>query len=194
MGPWYVLLFSCHSWFNSKYKSIWAIFEILKQCCCSSVTKSRWTLWDLMDGNNSGSSVLHCLLEFVQIHVHWIGNTIQSSNLLLPPFLLPSVFPSIRVFSNESVLHIRWPKYWSFNFTISLSKGYSGGFPLGLTGLISLMSKGLSSVLSSITVQKHQVFSAQASLWSNSHICSWLLEKLSFDYMDLCQKSYISAF
>ena len=126
MGSWYMLLFSCHSLFNSKYESIWAIFQTIKQCCCSSVTKSWRTLWDLMDGNNSGSSVLHCLLEFVQIHVHWVGDTIQSSNLLPPPSLLPSIFPSIRIFSNESVFHIRWPKYWSFNFSISLSNGYSG--------------------------------------------------------------------
>ena len=77
MGPWYMLLFSCHSLFNSKYESIWATFEILKQRCCSSVTKPWQTLWDLMDGNTPGSSVLHCLMEFVQIHVHWVGDTIQ---------------------------------------------------------------------------------------------------------------------
>ena len=85
--------------------------------------------------------------------------------------LLPSVFPSIRVFSNESVLCIRWQKYWNFSFSISLSNEYSGlRYPLGLTGWISLQSKGLSRVFSNTTVQKHQFFSAQLSLWSNSHI------------------------
>ena len=94
-----------------------------------------------------------------------------SNHLILccPLVLLPSIFPSIRVFSNESVLHIRWPKYWSFNFSISPNE-YSDWFPLGLTGLISLQSKGLSSVFSNTTVRKHQFFDAQPSLWSNSHI------------------------
>ena len=68
-------------------------------------------------------------------------------------------FPSLRVFSNESVLCIRRPKYWSFSFSISPSNKYSGLFPLGLTGLISLPSKGLSRVFSRTTVQKHQFFS-----------------------------------
>ena len=87
--------------------------------------------------------------------------------LLLPP----AVFPSIRVFSNESVFCIRWQKYWNFSFSISLSNEYSGlRYPLGLTGWISLQSKGLSRVFSNTTVQKHQFFSAQLSLWSNSHI------------------------
>ena len=87
-----------------------------------------------------------------------------------PLFLWPPVFPSIRVFSNELVLHIRWPKYWSFSFSISLSNEYSGLIPLGLTGLISLQSKGLSRVFSNTTVQKNQFFSAQLSSQSTSHI------------------------
>ena len=94
-----------------------------------------------------------------------------------PLVLLTSIFPSIRVFSNESALHIRWPKYWSFNFSISLFNEFSGWFPLGLTGLISLQSEGLSRVFSSTTVQKHQFFGIQTSLWSNSHICTWLQKK-----------------
>ena len=81
-------------------------------------------------------------------------------SLLLPP----SIFPSVRVFSNESVLHIRWPKYWSFSFSISLSHEYSGLISLRMDCWISLQSKGLSRVFSSITVQKHQFFSAQLSL------------------------------
>ena len=62
-------------------------------------------------------------LEHAQTHVHWIGNAIQPSHPLL---LLPSIFPSIRVFSNDSVLHIRWPHYWNFSFSISSSNEYSG--------------------------------------------------------------------
>ena len=67
-------------------------------------------------------------------------------------------------------------------------------FPLGLTGLISLSSKGLSGVFSSTTVQKHQFFGIQLSLWSNSHIHTWLLENHSFDYIDLCWQNDVSAF
>ena len=96
---------------------------------------------------------------------------------LCHPLLLPSIFPSIRVFSNESVLCIRRPEYWSFSFSTVLAMNIQDWFPLGLTGLISLLSKGLSRVFSNITVQKHQFFSAQLSLYSNSHIHTWLLEK-----------------
>ena len=81
-------------------------------------------------------------------------------NICHPIVLLPSIFPSIRVFSSVSVLRIRWPKYWSFSFNISPSSEYSG-FPLGLAGLISLQSKGLSRVFSRTTVRKHQFLVAQ---------------------------------
>ena len=101
-----------------------------------------------------------------------IESVMHSNHFILchPLLLLPSIFPSIRVFSNGSVLQIRWVKHWSFSFNISPSNEYSGRFPLGLTGLISLQSKGLSRVFSNTTVQKHQFFGAQFSLWSNSHI------------------------
>ena len=88
-----------------------------------------------------------------------------------PLLLLPSIFPIIRVFSNESVLRTRWPKYWSFNFSISPSNEYSGliSFRIGFC-LIFLQSKVLSRVFSNTTVQKHQSFSTQLSSQSNSHI------------------------
>ena len=94
-----------------------------------------------------------------------IESVMPSNHLILccPLLLPPSVFPSIRVFSNESVLHIKWPKYWSFSFSISPSNEDSG-FPLGWTGWISLQSKGLSRVFSNTTVQKHQFFGTQLSL------------------------------
>ena len=100
-----------------------------------------------------------------------IESVMLSNHLILCclPLLLPSVFPSIRVFPNESALHIRWPKYWTFSFGISLSNEYSELFPLGLIGLI-LQSKRLSRVFFSTTVQKHQFFSAQPSLSSSSYI------------------------
>ena len=98
------------------------------------------------------------LLKLVSIE--WV---MPSSHLILccPLLLLPSIFPSIRVFSTESVLHIRWPKYWSFSFSISPSK-YSGLISSRMD--ISLQSKGLSRVFSNTTVQKHQFFGAQLSL------------------------------
>ena len=106
--------------------------------------------------------------------------SVMSSNhlILCCSFLfLPSIFPSIRVFSNESVVCIMWPNYWSFRFSISPSNEYSGWFHLGWTGVIPLQSKGLSRVFSNTTVQKHQFFGIQTSLQSNSHIHPRLLEK-----------------
>ena len=93
-----------------------------------------------------------------------IKSVMPSNHLILchPLLLPPSIFPSIRVFSNESALHIRWPNYWSFSFNISPSNEHWS--PLGCTGWISLLSKGLSRVFSNTTVQKHQFFSAQLSL------------------------------
>ena len=83
-----------------------------------------------------------------------------SNHLILchPLLPLPSIFPSIRVFSNAPVLHIMWPKYWSFSFSISPSMNSQDWFPLGWTGWISLQSKGLSRVFLSTTVWKHQFF------------------------------------
>ena len=94
-----------------------------------------------------------------------IESVIQSSHLILrcPLLLLPSIFPSIRVFSNESALHIRWPKCWSCSFNISPSNEHQDWSPLGWTGWISLQSKGLSGVFSNTTVQKDQFFGAQLS-------------------------------
>ena len=76
-----------------------------------------------MDCSTPGFPVLHHLPECAQTHVHWIDDAIQLSH---PLFLLPSIFLSLRVFSNELVFHIRWPKYWSFSFSISPSNKYSG--------------------------------------------------------------------
>ena len=83
-----------------------------------------------------------------------IESVMPSNHLILchPLFLLPSIFPSIRVSSNELALHIRWPKYWSFGFSISPCNEYSGLISFRITGLISLLSKGLSRVFSSTTV------------------------------------------
>ena len=92
----------------------------------------------------------------------WCHPTISSS--VIPFLLLPSIFPSIRVFSNETDLYIRWPKYWSFSFSISPSNEYSGLISFRMDWLDLLKSKGLTRVFSNTTVQKYQFFCAQFSL------------------------------
>ena len=99
-----------------------------------------------------------------------IESVMPSNHLILCcTLLLPSIFPSIRVFSSESALHIRWPKYWSFSFSVSLSKEHPALISFRMTGWISLQSKGLPRVFFNATVQKHQFFGAQLSSVQLSH-------------------------
>ena len=121
----------------------------------SSVTQSCLTLCDPMGGSTPGFPVHHQLPELAQAHVHQVRDASQPSHPLSSIFLLPSVFFSIWVFSNESVLRISWPKYWSFSVSISPSNEHPGLTSFRWTGWISLQSKGLSRVFSSTTVQKH---------------------------------------
>jgi len=123
-----------------------------------------------------------------------IESVMPSNHLVLcHPLLLPSIFPSIRVFSNESALRIRWPNCWSFSFSISPSNECSGLFLLGLSGLTSLQSEGLSRVFSHSTVQKHSFFRAHTSLWSLTFIHDYWKNR-SFDFADLSWQSNVSAF
>ena len=92
----------------------------------SSVAQLCPTLCNPMDCSTPGLPVHHQLPEFTQTHVHRVSDAIQPLILCHPLLLLPSVFPSIRVFSNESTLHIKWPKFWSFTFNISPSNECSG--------------------------------------------------------------------
>ena len=108
--------------------------------------------------------------------VHWVSDAIQPSVLCCPLLLPPSIFPSVRVFSNESVLCIRWPSWASASAWV-LPMNIQEWFSLGLTGVIFLLSKGRSRVFSSTAVQKLQFFGAQPSLWSNSHIHTCLQQK-----------------
>ena len=110
-------------------------------------------LCDPINGSTTVFPVLHSLPEFAQTHVplsQWCHPNISSS-ITSFSYCLQS-FPASGSSSNESALHIRWPNYWSFSFSISPSSKYSGWFPLGWTGLISLLSRGLSRVFSRITV------------------------------------------
>ena len=85
----------------------------------TSVAQSCLTLCDPMNCSMPRLPVHHQLPEFTQTHVHWVGDAIQPSHPVHPLLLPPSIFPNIRVFSNESALHIRWPKYWSFSISPS---------------------------------------------------------------------------
>ena len=125
------------------------------------------TLWTAAHQASLSITNSRSLLKLMSIMLVMPSNHLILSCSLL---LLSSIFPSSRVFSNESVLHIRWPKDWSFSFNISPSNDYSGLISFRMDLLDSLLSKGLSRVFSNTTVQKHQFFMAQLSLWSNSHI------------------------
>ena len=121
------------------------------------------TLCNPMDCSMPGFPVLHISQSLLKLMS--IESVMPSNHLILcrPLLLLPSIFPGITVFSNESVLHIRWPKYWSFSVNISTSNKYSGLISFRMDLLDLPQSKGLSRVFSSTTVRKHQFFSAQPS-------------------------------
>ena len=130
----------------------------------SSVTQSCPTLCDPMNRSRPGLPLHHQLPSPPKPMT--IESVMPSNHLILcrPLLLPPSIFPSIRVFSNESALCIRWPKYWCFSFNFSPFNEYSGLISFRWIGWISLQSKGLSRVFSNITVQKQQFFAAQLSL------------------------------
>ena len=149
-------------------------------CCYRSVTKSCPTLCNPVDYSTPGFPILHCLPEFAQIHVHWvteISNTSSSAtpfSFCLQPFPASGSFPVSWLFTSGGQ---------SIGTSASASilpMNIQGWFPLGLSGLICLLSKGISRVFSNITIWKHQFFGTQPSLWSNSHICTWPLEKPQF--------------
>ena len=144
-------------------------------CCCSVVSCVRLLPHGLQHASLPCPSPSPRILPSSCPLNQWCHPTISSSATLFS-FCLQS-FPA-PVFSNESALCIWWPKHRSFSFSFSLSSEYSEFISLGLTGLISLLSKGLARVFSSTTVQKHYFFGTQSFLWSNSHICTWLLVKL----------------
>ena len=155
---------------------------------CCSVTKLCTTLFDPMDCSTPGFPVLHYCLEFLQIHVHFVSDTIQPSHPLLIPFsCCPPSFPASGSFPICCLFASAGQSIGASTSVSVLPETIQGWFLLGLIGLISLLSKGLSIVMSSTTIRKHQSFGVHPSLWFNSNICTWLLEKHSFDHMDLCK-------
>ena len=164
--------------------------------CCSVMSNCIWS-------NGLQQARLPCPLSpgvcsNSRLLSGWSHQTISSCVAPSPPAL--SLFHHQSLFqwasSSDQVA-----KYWSFKSASFLPMIIEGWFPLGLTGLISLQSRGFSRVFSSTIIQKHQCFGAQPSLWSSSHIRAWLDQVQSldwknhrFDYMDLCQQSDVSAF
>ena len=143
----------------------------------SPVAQSCPTPCNPMDCGTPGFPVHHQLPELAQTHVHWVGDAIQPSHPLSTPSPPAFDFSSIRVFSNESALHIRWRKYWSFSFSISPTNEYSGLISFRIDWFYLLTVQGTLKSLLQHQVQKHQFFGAQLSSQSNSHIHTWPLEK-----------------
>ena len=136
-----------------------------------------------LHGSMPGLPGLHCLLEFAQTHVHWFSDAIQWSHPLSPSSPALSLSQLRDLFQKRKKIY--FPVSW-LSTTGDQSIGASASvlpmniqnwFPLGLTSLTSLLPKGLSRLFSTSTVWKHQFLVAQPSLWSNSHICTWLLGK-----------------
>ena len=123
-----------------------------------------------MDCSRPGFSVHHQFLELAQTHIRWVSDAIQPSYPLSSLLLLSLIFPTIRVFSNESVLCIRWPKYWSSASASVLPMNIQDWFSLGWNGLI-LQSKGLSRVFSNTTIQKHQFLEKEMA--THSSVLAW---------------------
>ena len=139
----------------------------------SSVAQLCPTLCNPMDCSTPGLPVHHQLLELAQIHVYRVGDDIQLSHPCHPLLLPPSIFPSIRVFSNESVLPIRWPKYWSFSFSISTAKEYSGLISFRTDWLDLLAVQGILKSL----LQHH------SSKASNLQHSAFFIVQLSYPYI-----------
>ena len=142
---------------------------------CSVVSDSLWP----HGLQHPGFPVLHYLLEFAQTHAHWVGDATQSSHPLLPssPFAFKLSQPQ-GLFQWVGSLANRRPKYWSFSFSISPSNEYSGLIPFridlfDLLGVQGALKSLLQHHSSKASILQHSAF----SLWSNSHICTWLLEK-----------------
>ena len=183
---------SPHTYLSSSWGLSSEVISFWKPCCCCSVAKLCPAVCDPMDCRTPGFPVLHYLrvCSYSCPLSQWCHPTISSCHPLL---LLPSVFPSIRIFSSESDLLISWP---NIGASVSvLSVNIQGWFPLGLTGLISLLSKGLSQE-SSPAPHFKSINSSGLSLLCGPTLTSiydcW--KNHSFDYMDLCLQNNVSAF
>ena len=161
----------------------------------SSVTQSCPTLCDSMDCNTPGLPVHHQLLEFSQTHVYWVSDAIQPSHLCRPLLLLPSILPNIRVFSDESVLSIRWPKYWSFSFNISPSNDHPGLISFRMDWLDLLAVQGTLKSLIQYHSSKASILQCLA-FFIVQHSLPYMTtgKNHSLNQTDLCWQSNVSAF
>ena len=169
-GPWFPF---CRTFTLENFQIKYFPALLISSVQFSSVAHSCLTLCNPMNHSTPGLPVHHQLPQLTQTHVHWVGDTIQPSHPLSSPSPLPSIFPSIRVFSNESALRIRWPKYWSLSFNISPSNEHPGLISFGMDWLALLPAQGtLKSLL-----QHH---SSKASiLWHSA----FFIVQLSHPYM-----------
>ena len=136
----------------------------LSQWCCPTISSS-------IAPSPSAPNPSQCQGLFNETHLHWVSDAVQPSHPLLPCLFQPPVLPSARVFSVSQVFAASGQSIGASALASVFPVNIQGWFPLGLTGLITLQSKGLSRVFSSTTIQEHQLFGAQTSLWSSSHIC-----------------------
>ena len=144
----------------------------LGSCCCAGA-QSRLTLCNSTHSSTPGLPVPHRLPELAQTHLHWVNDAIQPSH----PLSSPSP-PALNLSQHQGLFQWVGSSHQVAKvLELQLLMNIQGWFPLGWTGWISLQTKGLSRVFSSTTVWKHPFFSAQPSLWSISHIHTWLLEK-----------------
>ena len=177
--------------FNTYYRFKKDFFADLlnTEYCCYSVAKLCPTVCNPMDCSMSGFPVLHCLPGFAQTYVHWVSDAIQPSHHRL--LLLLSILPSIRVFSNELALCIKWPRYWSFSF--SPSNEYSELICIRIDRFDLLAVQG---TFKSPTPQFKSINSLMLSFLYGPALTSihdyW--KNHSFDYKDLCWQSNVSAF
>ena len=157
---------------------LWKLEKLvyIKHLEFSSVAQLCPTVCDPVDCSTPGLPVCHQFPEFTPTHVHWVGDAIQPSHPLSFSSHLQSL-PASGSFQMSQLFPSGGQSIGVSASTSDLPMNIQDRFPLGWTAWISLQSKGLSRVLSNTTVQKHQFFSTQLSLWSNSHIHTWLLEK-----------------
>ena len=167
----------------------------LKNFCCFSVTQLCLTLCNPMDCSTPGFPVLHHLPELAQIYVHWVDDINPIISFSVIPFssCLQS-FPASGSFPMSQFFASGGQSIEASATALILAMNIQGWFHLGLTGLISSQSRGLSRVFSKTTVKNHQFFGAQPFLRSNSHIHTWLLKNNSFDQIHLCQQSDVPGF
>ena len=160
-------------------------YWVVQLQCCAPVSLTPWTA---AHQASLSVTISQSLPKFM-----FIASVMLFSHLILwwPLLLLPLTFPSIMEFSNMSSVLIRWPKYWSFSFSISPSSKYSMLICLKIDWFDLLTVQG---IFRSLLQWRHQLFGILSSWWSSSHNYLWSLEDYSIDNTDLCQQSNVSAF